>query len=138
MQEVSYGLYFLLSLVSGFTGAYVTHRLSIIRAKKELTFSEKFKVYQKVMELLEQIISGAKKGMTVDQLNKEIRDAKSALLLFAPDKIIKKYNIALEESVKTKKAKPLVDFFIEIRKDMIHDTKLTREDIVDLTIESFK
>lgn len=93
----------------------------------------KIDLYRKLIQNLPKLTDAS---ADPEELKNRLNGIGRELLLFAPDHVYKEYTDVLKKVRRGVQATSVIDFFISLRKELIPDTELKAEDVVE--IEKFE
>lgn len=117
------------ALVGSLFGAYLTYRFAIKQYLLQRRYSEKIDLYRPLFDFIISLID-ADQDTDWSQLENQANKVLNQLLLFAPDRIINDFLSIMTKVRKGASVRPLINYLLEIRNDLIPETKITPEDII--------
>lgn len=120
------------SLVSSLITIFVSNALTNRRKDKEKDYETKMKVYVEVSNVLNRFMVNKNEKRTVAEIHKILGE----LFMIAPDKVIYGIRRIWEDKHLDNKVKGdnIAKLWLEMRKDLIPNTKLTIDDFFNLDL----
>ena len=117
--------------LSSVVGSYFTYTLAIKQSAKSKVMLERLSLYKPLFDFM----SDLAESHTNDewkQLENEANKMYKNLVLYAPDYILNLYLETMKKMKKGTSAKPVFEFMIALRKEIISNTSLKADDIISI------
>lgn len=121
-------------LVSAFLASYLTYVFAIKRVLRETLLTERVALYRPLIHALSSIIENPSPER-LKEIKKELNRISHELLLYAPDNIYRSFERAMKSVKKDESAKPLIEFMITLRKELLNETQITSKDPFEIELK---
>ena len=129
---------FVLMLGSGIVGSYVTYVYAIKRTLQERLLTERVALYEPLVHALLSLAdmspADVRDAEKIKELENKLNRLSRELLLYAPDHLYKAFMKTMATVKKGAKVKPVIEFIVALRKELIGKTDITSEDVVEIRL----
>lgn len=125
----------IMMLASAFLASYLTYVLAIKRTVQERLLAERVALYRPLIHSLSSLM-GETSPEKIRALQSTINPLGRELLLYAPDNIYRAFIKAIGAVRRGASVKPMVEFMVTLRKELMPQTRITSDDVFDIELKA--